>query len=548
MSTKPWSEKAPETPDLQGAYPRLSDEQIAALDARGRRRLTQPGDVLFAEGDRDCDFFVLLAGKVASVEGRGTPEERVIAVHGRGRFLGELSLLTGEGAWYSAVALEAGEALAVPVTWLRELVARDPALGDLVLRAYLMRRSILIGLGIGLRIVGSKYSADTRRVRDFAARNRVPSRFLDLEADPSAEALLDQFGVTPQDTPVVIVHGRLLRDPSNAELAAAVGLPAPSEPRASCDLLVVGSGPAGLSASVYGASEGMRVIVLDATAAGGQAGTSSRIENYLGFPSGISGAELAERAVLQARKFGARFAVPAEATSIEQDNGHYRVRLGDGTSLTSTLVVLATGARYRRLDVPRSDYFEQMSIYYAASQAEALLCAGDPVAIVGGGNSAGQAAVFLSAHAAQVTLIVHEHDLGEHMSRYLIDEVTRLANVHVMTGIEVRELHGEAVLEAVTVIDNRTGTRHIVEARALFVFIGMAPCTGWLGGLVDVDDHGFVRTGPGLDGAERSLLETSQPGIFAVGDVRAGSAKRVATAVGEGAMAIRLAFERTRRN
>ena len=561
MSTKPSSEETPdlqaseetpdlqaseETPDLQGAFPRLSDAQIAALDAQGQRRLIQPGDVLFAEGDRECDFFVVLAGRVASVEGHGTPEERVIAVHGTGRFLGELSLLTGEGAWYSAVALDAGEVLAVPVARLRELVARDPAFGDLVLRAYLLRRSILIGLGAGLRIVGSKYSPDTRRVRDFAARNRIPYRWLDLETDPSAEGVAAQFGVTPQDTPLVIVHGRLLRNPSNAELAAAIGLPAPSEPQASCDLLVVGSGPAGLSAAVYGASEGMRVIVMDATAAGGQAGTSSRIENYLGFPSGISGGELAERALLQAQKFGARFAVPAEATSIEQDDGHYRVHLSDGTSLTSALVVLATGVRYRRLDVPRADYFEKMSIYYAASQAEALLCAGDPVAIVGGGNSAGQAAVFLSAHATQVTLIVREGDLGEHMSRYLIDQVTRIPNVHVMTNTEVRELHGEAALEAVTVTDNRTGTRRTVDARALFVFIGMAPCTGWLGGLVGLDDHGFVRTGPGSDGADRSLLETSQPGVFAVGDVRAGSAKRVATAVGEGAMAIRLAFERTR--
>jgi thioredoxin reductase (NADPH) len=543
MSTKPSSE---ETPDLQGAFPRLSDAQIAALDAQGRRQSTQPGDVLFAEGERDCDFFVILAGKAASVEGHGTPEERVIAVHGPGRFLGELSLLTGEGAWYSAVALDAGEVLAVPVARLRELVARDPAFGDLILRAYLLRRSILIGLGAGLRIVGSKYSPDTRRVRDFAARNRLPYRWLDLEADPSAEAVAAQFGVTPRDTPVVIVHGRLLRNPSNAELAAAIGLPVPSEPQASCDLLVVGSGPAGLSAAVYGASEGIRVIVLDATAAGGQAGTSSRIENYLGFPSGISGAELAERALLQAQKFGARFAVPAEATSIEQDDGHYRVRLGDGTSLTSALVVLATGVRYRRLDVPRADYFEKMSIYYAASQAEALVCAGDPVAIVGGGNSAGQAAVFLSAHATEVTLIVREGDLGEHMSRYLVDRIARIPNVHVMTSTEVRELHGEAALEAVTVTDNRTGARRTIDARALFVFIGMAPCTGWLGGLVDLDDHGFVRTGPGSDGAERSLLETSQPGVFAVGDVRAGSAKRVATAVGEGAMAIRLAFERTR--
>ena len=543
MSTKPSSE---ETPDLQGAFPRLVDAQIAALDAQGQRRPIQPGDVLFSEGDRESDFFVILAGKVASVEGKATPEERVIAVHGRGRFLGELSLLTGECAWYSAVAVDAGEVLAVPVGRLRELVARDPAFGDLILRAYLLRRSILIGLGVGLRIVGSKYSPDTRRVRDFAARNRLPYRWLDLEADPSAEAVAAQFGVTPQDTPVVIVHGRLLRNPSNAELAAAIGLPAPSEPQASCDMLVVGSGPAGLSAAVYGASEGMRVIVLDTTAAGGQAGTSSQIENYLGFPSGISGAELAERALLQAQKFGARFAVPAEATSIEQDDGHYRVRLGDGTSLTSALVVLATGVRYRRLDVPRADYFEKMSIYYAASQAEALVCAGDPVAIVGGGNSAGQAAVFLSAHATEVTLIVREGDLGEHMSRYLVDRIARIPNVHVMTSTEVRELHGEAALEAVTVTDNRTGTRRTIDARALFVFIGMAPCTGWLGGLVDLDDHGFVRTGPGSDGAERSLLETSQPGIFAVGDVRAGSAKRVATAVGEGAMAIRLAFERTR--
>jgi thioredoxin reductase (NADPH) len=548
MSTKPSSEEPPETLDLQGAYPRLSDAQVAALAAHGRRRSTQPGEVLFAEGDRDCDFFVVLAGRVASVEGHRTPAERVIAVHGAGRFLGELSLLTGEGSYYSAVALDAGQVLAVPVGRLRDLVARDPAFGDLILRAYLLRRSILIGLGAGLRIVGSRYSPDTRRVRDFAARNRLPCRWLDLEADPSAEALLAQSGLAPQDTPVVIVHGRLLRNPSNAELAAAVGLPAPVEPHASCDLLVVGSGPAGLSAAVYGASEGMRVIALDATAAGGQAGTSSRIENYLGFPSGISGAELAELAVLQARKFGTRFAVPAEATSIERDDGHYRVRLGDGTSLTSPLVVLATGARYRRLAVPRADYFEQMSIYYAASQAEALLCAGDAVAIVGGGNSAGQAAVFLSAHAARVTLIVREPDLSEHMSRYLIDRVTRIANVQVMTDAEVRELHGEAALEAVTITDRRTGTRCTVKARALFVFIGMTPCTDWLGGLVEVDDHGFVRTGPvpGSPGADRSVLETSRPGIFAVGDVRSGSAKRVATAVGEGAMAIRLAFERTR--
>ncbi len=301
----------------------------------------------------------------------------------------------------------------------------------------------------------------------------------------------------------------------------------------------------------------MRTVALDGIATGGQAGTSSRIENYLGFPSGISGAELADRAVLQARKFGARFAVPAEATSIEQDGGQYTIRLDDGTTLTASSVVIATGARYRRLDVPRLAHFEQMSVYYAASHAEALSCRGDPVAIAGGGNSAGQAAIFLSRHAAQVTLIVREHDLAEYMSRYLIDQIQRIANVQVLLDTEVRELLGNEALDAVAVEDNRTGARRVLKARALFVFIGVTPSTGWLVGLVGLDDHGFVRTGPdagpaarGAAGAEagwrRPALETSRPGIFAVGDVRSGSAKRVAAAVGEGAMAIRLAFERVR--
>jgi thioredoxin reductase (NADPH) len=543
-----------ETPDLQGAYPRLSDAQIATLAAHGDRRVTQPGEILFSEGDRDCDFYVVLAGHVASVEGQGTRQERIISVHGRGRFLGELSLLTGERSFYTALVLDAGEVLAVPVARIRELIAHDSAFGDLILRACLLRRSILIGLGVGLRVIGSRYSPDTRRVRDFAARNRIPVRWLDLETDPAAEAMLAQLGVTPGDTPIVIVYGRLLRNPGNAELAAAIGLPTPSTEQARYDILVVGSGPAGLSAAVYAASEGLRVTALDGVATGGQAGTSSRIDNYLGFPSGISGAELADRAVLQAEKFGARFAVPAEATSIAEDDGYYRVQLADGTSLTGTSVIVATGARYRRLNVPRLDYFEKVSVYYAASQAEALMCHGDPVAIVGGGNSAGQAAVFLSSHAAAITLIVREHDLGEHMSRYLVDQVTRLPNVHVMTDTEVRELHGDQALEAITVVGGRSGTRRVLAARALFVFVGAAPCTGWLGGLVDLDGHGFVRTGvgalsgPGEAAAGSGLLplETSRPGVFAVGDVRSGSAKRVATAVGEGAMAIRLAFERTR--
>ena len=433
-------------------------------------------------------------------------------------------------------------------------MAGDPALGDLVLRACLVRRSILIGLGVGLRIIGSRYSPDVRRLREFAARNRLPSRWLDLETDPAAQALLEELGVAPEDTPIVIVGSRLLRNPSNAELAAATGLPAPSAVASSYDLIVVGSGRPACPPPSYGASEGLRTIALDDTATGGQAGTSSRIENYLGFPSGISGAELAERAMLQAQKFGARFAVPAAATSVAQQDGHYTVRLDNGSAITARSVVISTGARYRRLPVPRADFFEQMSIYYAASQAEATMCRGDPVAIVGGGNSAGQATVFLSRQAERVTLIVRERDLSVNMSRYLIDQVTRIPNVQVMLGTEIRELLGDASLEAVIAEDDQAGTRRIIPARALFVFIGVAPCTGWLRGQVDLDDHGFVQTGPDVvpggdamangTGWRRSMLETSRPGIFAVGDVRSGSAKRVAAAVGEGAMAIRLALER----
>src|ERR1700760_3532998 len=489
-----------ETPDLQGAYPRLDDAQLAAVAEAGRRRAVQPEEILFRRGERDCDFFVILAGEGGGIEGRGAGEERLMGVPGPGRFLGELSLLTDEGSFYTAIAVEAGEVLAVPVARLKEIIARDSALGDLIVRAYLARRAILIDLGAGLRIIGSRYSPDTERVRDFAARNRIPYRWLDLETDPAAESLLAQAGVAPGDTPVVIVHGRLLRNPSNAELAAAIGLPVPASSTAGVDLVVVGAGPAGLSAAVYGASEGLRVLVLDGTATGGQAGTTSRIENYLGFPAGISGAELAERAMLQAQKFGAQFAVPAEVKSVRRDDGHYVVTLDDSTSVTAAAVVAASGARYRRLQVPRADYFEPMSIYYAASQAEALMCRGDPVVIVGGGTSAGQAAVFLSRHASRVTMVVREADLSENMSRYLIDRVQRIANVDIMLGTEIRELLGDQALEAVTVAERQSGAQRTLKARALFVFIGVSPCTGWLGDLVDLDGHGFVRTGRDASG------------------------------------------------
>ena len=546
----------PETPDTIGAYPRLTEAQISALNAHGEQRNVAPGEVLFYEGDRCSGFFVVLAGKIAIIEGFEGPEERLIAVHGAGRFLGELSLLTGQAALYSAVVVEPGAVLAVPVDRVRDLLAKDTVLGDLILKSYLLRRSMLISLGTGMRIIGSRYSPDVRRLRDFAARNRLPHRWVDLEDDPGIESLLQQLGVRPEETPVVILFGRqLLRNPSNAELAAAIGQPTPPPAEAVCDLIVVGAGPAGLSAAVYGASEGLVTLTLDAVATGGQAGTSSRIENYLGFPTGISGAELAERAVIQAEKFGAGITVPAQATSLRQGGGQFEIGLAEGSTVRSRTVVAATGARYRRLDLPRMKEFESTSVYYAASQVEAQLCTGDPVAIVGGGNSAGQAALFLAKYAERIWLLVREAELGENMSRYLVDQITKTDPIKVFCHSEVRELLGDSALAGLIVEDNQTGDRRQLPARALFVFIGATPCTDWLGSEVALDDNGFILTGSAAAApaarmhapeaaSPRSSLETSLPGLFAAGDVRSGSTKRVASAVGEGAMAIRLVHER----
>jgi thioredoxin reductase (NADPH) len=544
------SQQLVETPDRDGAYPRLSEEQIGLLAAHGRRRVTREGELLFAEGDEDYDFFVVLSGKVLMLEGSGE-DQQLIAVHGPHRFLGELSLLTGQAAFFSAVVGESGEVLQVPVERLRQLVTQDAALADLVLRAYLLRRERLVGLGAGLRIVGSRYSPDTHRLREFAARNRLPHRWIDLEEDRGAEALLRQVGVAPEEAPVVILHGSVLRNPSNSELARAVGLPALRTPAAVADLVVVGAGPAGLAAAVYGASEGLETIALDAIATGGQASTSSKIENYLGFPSGISGAELGERATIQARKFGARLVVPAEAVGIEAEDDRYVLRLADGRELRSRTVVVASGARYRRLSLPGIEAFEGDSVYYAATLMEAQMCAGDPIVVVGGGNSAGQAALFLSRYTTELRLLVRGPSLTADMSRYLADRIER-SSIEVLLNTEVRELEGDGTLEGVVAESRVTGERRRLPATALFVLIGAEPHTQWLQGTVELDPKGFVLTGPkaaeslhddGWAPRQPLLLETSSPGVLAVGDVRSGSIKRVASAVGEGSMAVRLVHD-----
>ncbi|GAA1434451.1 FAD-dependent oxidoreductase [Streptomyces thermospinosisporus] len=538
-----------ETPDIYGAYPRLSDEQTARLAQHGRRRAVDAGDVLIREGERCETFYVILSGAVAVVEGYGTPDEHLLRVHGPGRFIGELGLAHGRIAFYTAVVRTPGEILALSIDQLRDLVTRDSLLGDVVLRACLGRRALLVGQGAGFRIIGSRYSPDTRRLREFAARNRLPYRWIDLETDQEAEALLRRFAVGPEQTPLVIWRDTtLLRNPSNAELARLIGLPPLPSGDGRGDLLIVGSGPAGLAAAVAAASEGLGTTVVEALATGGQAGTSFRIDNCFGFPSGISGAELTERAVLQAEKFGARISVPAEAARLEARDDHFAVGFTDGSEITARAVVLATGARYRRLDVPGIEPLEGSSVHYSATVHEAQQCRSDPVAVVGGGNSAGQAVLFLAEFAPEVYLLVRGPSLETHMSRYLIDQIERHPRVRVLLHTRITEASGEKSLESVTVVD-RTGRQRDLGVRALFVFTGADPHTEWLSGAIALDARGYVLTGaeaqacsvPGLwqgQGRDCLTLETSLPGVFAAGDVRSGSVKRVASAVGEGAMSI----------
>jgi thioredoxin reductase (NADPH) len=540
----------PEPIDRNGAFPRLTEDQRARLRAVGSPRAVESGEVLSREGDPGYDFFAVESGAVAIVEGYGH-ENRVIAVHGPHRFMGEINLISGSPAYLTAVVRDAGEVIQVPADRLRALLAEDEELSNLILRAFMSRRSILIDIGAGVKVVGSRYSQDTRRVRTFLARNRMPYHWMDLEVDAEAEALLRGLGVSACETPVVIGGEEVLRNPSNADIAAMIGLGSRGTPPPMCDLIIVGAGPAGLAAAVYGASEGLDTQMIDKVAFGGQASTSARIENYLGFPTGISGSELAERAIIQAGRFGARMVVPAMAVGLHADNGHYAVELSDGSYVNGRTIIVATGAQYRKLPLPDLERYEGLGVYYAATQAEASLCAGDPVLIVGGGNSAGQAAMFLSQHAGSCRLMIRGEDLAKSMSRYLIDELERREQVELITHSEVVELKGSDTLEAVVVLDNRTGRRHELECRALFVFIGADPHTDWLRGHVAMDEHCFLLTGHDVQGedliaysTEPFFLETSRPGIFAVGDVHSGSIKRVASAVGEGSMAVRLVHQR----
>ena len=535
-----------EEQDFAGAFPILDEAQIAKLGRYGVEESVPAGYVFFREGERGSDFVLVLTGVVEAVAHFGDSGETTSTIFNPGQFVGVMNILSNEGAYVTATATEASRVLKVPLAQLRAVIGEDIALSEIVVRAFLLRHSLLLRLGTGPKLIGSRFNDATREILDMLARNRCAITFIDVESARRAEALLRNFGFTVADIPLVLVAGRpILRNPSLEEVAAVFGIQADSTRLEEVyDLLVVGAGPAGLAASVYGGSEGLSTTVVEAVAVGGQAGTSSRIENYLGFPAGLSGAELAARAALQAEKFSAAILVGSNAKTLNSVGGIHSVELTDGRTLRARAVVVATGARYRRLPVERLAELEGSGVFYAATEVEAQKCTG-AVVVVGGGNSAGQASVFLSKRL-DVHHLIRGDSLDATMSRYLIDQIQRNPRITLHTRTQVKALIGATVLEAV-VIETAERERSQLPVCALFSFIGAEPNTDWLKECLQLDEDGFILTGSDLtatDGWTPLLLETSQPGIFAVGDVRHGSIKRVATAVGEGAMVVRLVHER----
>ena len=540
-----------ENPDLR---PLLGESQLATLRRYGSDNRIAEGEVLFAEGDRSYDMIVVLEGAIEIVEHYGRPDARVIITYGPREFIGEMGLLTGQTVYLSAVAISDGRVLRLARAQVKAVMSEEPDLSELILRAFLLRHARLTKLGSGPVLVGSRFDGDTRRLLEVLARNRLSSTWMELEGSPETEALLRELDVPVAELPIMILPGgSLLRNPSSLALLDALGLAdAPVGDRSEvCDLLVVGGGPAGLAAAVYGASEGLTTTLAEDTALGGQAGTSTRIENYLGFPAGLSGEELAARAVLQAQKFGVRVKLGTSAAALSSAAGLHEVRFDDGETVTAKSVIIATGARYNRLPLDRLNNFEGVGVYYAATQMEATACAGGPVVIVGGGNSAGQAAIYLSRTCTEVRIVIRGESLSSSMSRYLIDQIERHPRINVLTRTEVTGLVGERTLEGVHLRDNLSQGISTIPSCGLFVFIGAKPCTEWLGGQLAQDVDGFLLTGADLPSNQAEsvavvplVLETSTPGVFCVGDVRSRSIKRVAAAVGEGSMAVRLAFER----
>ena len=531
-------------------FPTLTTEQIKRIAAHGRRRAIARGDVLVEAGDNVVPFLVVVSGEIQVLrQSDGT--ETLIVSHRPGQFSGEGNMITGRRALARLRVSEPGEVIALDHEQLLALVQTDAELSEILMRAFILRRAELIAGGFGdVVLIGSTHCAGTLRVKEFLTRNGHPYQYIDLDRDIDAQDLLDRFSVSAADVPVLICGGdRVLRNPSNQQIAACLGFNDGIDQTHLRDLVVVGAGPAGLAAAVYGASEGLDVLVLEANAPGGQAGSSTRIENYLGFPTGISGLELTGRAYAQAEKFGAQVMIAKGATKLTCARSPYAVQMDDGARVAARALIIATGAEYRKPALENLSQFEGAGVYYGATPMEAQLCAGEEVVVVGGGNSAGQAAVFLARSARRVQILVRSQGLANTMSRYLVRRIEGNPAIVLRTGAEIVALEGDRHVERVTWRDNLTGRLEASDIRHVFVMTGAVPNTSWLDQCVVLDEHGFIKTGPELSHDDLAaagwplkrspyLLETSRPGVFAVGDVRCGNIKRVASAVGEGSSAV----------
>jgi thioredoxin reductase (NADPH) len=521
------------------------------MAAHGRSRRVERGETLLDVGEPSTKIFVVIAGQVDVVRVGGAVPEQLVASFRAGQFTGEMNSLSGRRSMARIRASEPGEVVEVDHDSLLALVQTDSELSEILMRAFILRRVELITQGSGdVVLLGSAHSAGTLRVKEFLTRNGHPHTYFDLERDPDAQELLERFHVAVSEVPVLICRGQsVLKNPTNLRIAECLGFNDAIDQTHLRDVVIVGAGPAGLAAAVYGASEGLDVLVLESESPGGQAGASSKIENYLGFPMGISGQELTARAHTQAQKFGAEIAIARGATRLSCERKPYAVQVDDGPRVPARTVIIATGAQYRKLSVDNVSQFEGAGVYYGASFIEAQLCRGEEVIVVGGGNSAGQAAVFLSESARRVHVVVRSEDLAASMSRYLIRRIERSPAIALHTRTEIVALEGNGALERVGWRRPPAGEVETLGIRHVFVMTGAVPTTKWLDGCVALDGRGFIKTGPDLSSEDLAaaqwplarpphLLETSLPGVFAVGDVRGGNMKRVASAVGEGSTAI----------
>jgi thioredoxin reductase (NADPH) len=534
---------------IEKIFPKLTPAQIRRVAAHGHMRVVERGEVLVEQGDTSVPFFVVITGELEIVR-PSAAYETLVTVHGSGQFTGEVNTLSGRRSFIRVRPTKPGKVIELDHQHMLTLVQTDAELGEILMRAFILRRVELVAAGVGdIVLIGSTHSAGTLRIKEFLMRNGHPYSYIDLERDPDVQNLLDSFQISASEIPVLICQGQVvLRNPGNQQIADCLGFNESIDQTQVRDLVVIGAGPSGLAAAVYGASEGLDVLVLETSSPGGQAGSSSRIENYLGFPTGISGQELAARAYLQAQKFGAEMLM-AKATRLVCDRKPYVIEVESGARISARTVVIATGAQYRRLPLENLSRFEGAGVYYGATFVEAQLCGGEEVIVVGGGNSAGQAAVFLAQTAKRVHMLVRSTGLAESMSRYLIRRIEKSPTIVFRPQTEIVALEGGDHLYSVHWRNGQTGQTEQHEISHVFVMTGADPNTRWLNGCVALDAKGFIKTGPDLSPENLSaadwpltrqpyLLETSLPGVFAVGDVRGGSIKRVASAVGEGSIAI----------